>query len=155
MEFPNGPVVRTWCFQYWGLNSIPGQGTINKILQAMRFGKKKKKLHWDIIFNWDTIHIPYYSAIWEHNSVIFFFFFWHWLMACGILVPWPGIEPRPWQWKCQVLTTGLPRNSLVIFRIVRVVHLSLQPSSRTLFSSSKWTWYPLAVILSFPSIFQP
>ena len=27
------------------------------------------------------------------------------LMACGISVPWPGIEPRPQQWKCQILTT--------------------------------------------------
>ena len=44
-EFPDGPGVRTWCFHYWGLDSIPGQGTISKILQAMRFGKKKKKLH--------------------------------------------------------------------------------------------------------------
>ena len=31
-------------------------------------------------------------------------------MPCGLqdLVPWPGIEPGPWQWKCQVLTTELP-----------------------------------------------
>ena len=32
-------------------------------------------------------------------------------VACGILVPWPGIEPWPWQWKCRVLTTGPPGNS--------------------------------------------
>ena len=32
-------------------------------------------------------------------------------MACRILVPWPGIEPGPWQWKRQVLTTKLPGNS--------------------------------------------
>ena len=31
--------------------------------------------------------------------------------ACGILVPQPGIEPRPQQWKHQVLTTRQPRNS--------------------------------------------
>jgi len=35
----------------------------------------------------------------------------HMAHACGILVPWPGIEHRPWQWKCGVLTTGLPGNS--------------------------------------------
>ena len=29
-------------------------------------------------------------------------------VACGILVPWPGMEPRPWQ----VSATGLPGNSL-------------------------------------------
>ena len=33
-------------------------------------------------------------------------------MACRILVPWPGIEPGPWQWKCRVLTTGPPGNFL-------------------------------------------
>ena len=40
-EFLGSPVVRTWCFHYWGLDSIPGQGSINKILQAIRFYKKK------------------------------------------------------------------------------------------------------------------
>ena len=33
-EFPGGPVVRTQCFHYCGLGSIPGQGT--KIPQATR-----------------------------------------------------------------------------------------------------------------------
>ena len=31
--------------------------------------------------------------------------------AIGLLVPWPGIKPRPQQWKCWVLTTGQPGNS--------------------------------------------
>ena len=31
------------------------------------------------------------------------------------LVPWPGIEPRPWQWKHWVLTTGPPGNSQYMF----------------------------------------
>ena len=34
------------------------------------------------------------------------------LLACRISVPWPGTEPRPWQWKHQILTTRLPGNSL-------------------------------------------
>ena len=37
-----------------------------------------------------------------------FFFFWPCPVACGILVPQPGIEPGPWQWNRQVLTTGPP-----------------------------------------------
>ena len=37
----------------------------------------------------------------------FFFFFWPRHMACGILVPRPGIKPR-------VLTTGPPGNSLLL-----------------------------------------
>ena len=42
------------------------------------------------------------------NSLIFlsFFFFWPPLAACGILLPQPGIEPMPLQWKHGVLTTG-------------------------------------------------
>ena len=39
-----------------------------------------------------------------------FFFFCH--EACAILVPRPGIEPHPGQWKRRVLTTGPPGNSL-------------------------------------------
>ena len=38
-------------------------------------------------------------------------------MPCGmqILVPRPGIEPMPPQWKCGVLTAGPPGNSLSTF----------------------------------------
>ena len=31
------------------------------------------------------------------SDFIFRVFFWPCCMACGILVPQPGIEPRPWQ----------------------------------------------------------
>ena len=37
-EFPGGPVVRTWRFQYWDLDSIPGLGT--KVLQVAQHGQK-------------------------------------------------------------------------------------------------------------------
>ena len=40
-----------------------------------------------------------------------FFFFWPCCVACGILVPQPGIAPVPLQWKHLVLTTGPPGNS--------------------------------------------
>ena len=39
----------------------------------------------------------------------FFFSFGH--VACGILVPQPGIEPGPWQQKPGILTTRPPGNS--------------------------------------------
>ena len=45
-EFPGRPVVRTQCFHCHGPGSIPGQG--NKILQATKPKKKKKKLYTDI-----------------------------------------------------------------------------------------------------------
>ena len=45
-------------------------------------------------------------------SILSDLFFWLHYMACGILVPWPGLEPRLRQWECQVLTTGPPGKSL-------------------------------------------
>ena len=44
---------------------------------------------------------------------LFLFLIWPHLMAYRILVPQPGIESGPRQWKCRVLTTGPPGNSLV------------------------------------------
>ena len=35
--------------------------------------------------------------------------------ACGILAPWPGIEPAPPTLEGEVLTTGLPGKSLDFF----------------------------------------
>ena len=44
--------------------------------------------------------------------------FWPHCMAGGILVPQPGIKPWSMAVKVQVLTTGLPGNSLCGFNIV-------------------------------------
>ena len=41
LEFPGGPVIRTWYIHCQGLSSIPGQGTT--ILQAVQPSQKKKK----------------------------------------------------------------------------------------------------------------
>lgn len=41
-----------------------------------------------------------------------FFFFFGYAVACGSLVPWPRIKPKPLQWKHWVLTTGMPGNTL-------------------------------------------
>ena len=38
-------------------------------------------------------------------------------VAFGILVPQRGIEPVPLQWKCRVLTAGLPQKSRDNFHI--------------------------------------
>ena len=36
--------------------------------------------------------------------------------ACGTSVPWPGIEPRPWKWQCQIQTTReLPQWAIKAF----------------------------------------
>ena len=42
-----------------------------------------------------------------------FFFFGQTVLLVGILVPWPGIELHPLQWKLGVLTIGLLGNSLI------------------------------------------
>ena len=44
-----------------------------------------------------------------------FFFFFFCCAVCGILVPWPGIEPIPLFIGSRVLTTGPPGKSLVSF----------------------------------------
>ena len=41
----------------------------------------------------------------------FIFFFWPGCMACGILVPDQGSNPRPLLWKHRILTTGPPGKS--------------------------------------------
>ena len=56
----------------------------------------------------------------------FFFFFPFGLMACGISIPWPGIEPRPQQWKCQILT---PRQGTPL---IYLIHAFLMVLLRTL-----------------------
>ena len=60
---------------------------------------------------------------------MFVCFFWPRCVACRILLPLPGIEPGPRQWKHQVLTTGPPGNSLArVFKAspkyVIIPHLS-------------------------------
>ena len=43
--------------------------------------------------------------------LVVFFLFWLCCAALGILVPQPGIEPRPVAVRCRVLTIGPPGNS--------------------------------------------
>ena len=58
------------------------------------------------------------------HFILFFFKFifsclssWHAAASCEISVPRPGIEPRLQQWKQQILTTRLSRNSQIIPRL--------------------------------------
>ena len=50
--------------------------------------------------------------------------FWPCQAACSILVPQPGIEPRPQQWKPQILTSRPPGNSLLQIFIWTMAFLS-------------------------------
>ena len=53
---------------------------------------------------------PYLKVQCGNVDYIFSFFFWPPCIACGILVPNQGSNLYPLQWKCGVLTTGLPGN---------------------------------------------
>ena len=59
----------------------------------------------------------------SENKNSFVFCFWPRCAACRILVPRPGTEPGPRQWKRQVLTTGPPGNSPVLFIYSRSIYL--------------------------------
>ena len=85
-----------------------------------------------------TMKVTPYPCIAPHNFHIVLFFWLH-LAACEILVPRPGIEPMPLQWKHRVLTTGPPGRSLhltiffffhlTIFKAV--LHPLSQPTFKT------------------------
>ena len=60
--------------------------------------------------NW-TLLLPTVSNSATHFPVEFYLFIYL-VMACRILVPRPGTEPKSWQWKHQILTTRPQGNSL-------------------------------------------
>ena len=50
--------------------------------------------------------------------------FWFFgLKACGILAPWPGIEPASPALEDEVLTTGPSRKSHIFFQSERIQHM--------------------------------
>ena len=55
-----------------------------------------------------------FDASREHSHAALLFLFVCSFRSCGILVPWPGINPCPLQWKCRVVTAGLPGKSPVM-----------------------------------------
>ena len=61
-----------------------------------------------ILYHCTTWGAPICVCIYMYN----FTFFGLSHVAWGILVPWPGIEPWPLQWKHGVLTSGLTGNFL-------------------------------------------
>ena len=65
--------------------------------------------------HWTTREFPPWDflcfAVVVWLVLVFLFVFGRGARLAGILVPWPGIELRPWQWKLGVLITGFPGNS--------------------------------------------
>ena len=71
------------------------------------------------------------------KSILFFMFiscfnfylsFWPYHIAFGILVPWPGIEPGPYQWKSWVLAPGPLGNSFFSFSFSSIYLFFLKKS---------------------------
>ena len=84
------------CLSFWLLSTI---FHILSLIKVVHFFFGKLSLPQTLLFLWDWFFC--------------FFVFWLCYTACGMLVPRPGIEPRPWQWKRGVLTTGPPGKSLM------------------------------------------
>ena len=65
-----------------------------------------------------------FSLDWICYSIASVGFFGH--MPCGILVPWPGMEPIPPTLEGEVLTTGPPGKSLLLlFFYINIIVLQV------------------------------
>ena len=65
----------------------------------------------------------------EVKSFFFFLTFWLHCEACGILASQQVLSLCPLQWKCRVLTVGLPVKSqtkILVSKITRFLRLSLK-----------------------------
>ena len=76
-----------------------------------RAGKKKAFLHYQYQTNPEDTLVISANGLISIHSLFLVFFFGH--AACRILVP-QGQKLCPLQWKLEVLTTGLPGNSLSV-----------------------------------------
>ena len=63
--------------------------------------------------------------------ILSIFIFWLCHGACGILVPQPGIEPTPLQWKHRVPTTGWPGKSCDLYFWVKFGAVCKETGPRT------------------------
>ena len=69
--------------------------------------KKELKTTGDILKT-AAWHSPAYTG-WELFVCLFNFIFWPYHMACGILIPWPGMEPSPPALEAQSLNQWITR----------------------------------------------
>ena len=68
--------------------------------------------------SWQSRSDPVWNNVLEHPFLLYFIIFWPCHTACGILVPWPGVEPLPpavEAWSPNHWTTReAPRTSLLL-----------------------------------------
>ena len=110
-DFPSGPVRVEFYYLYTDL-SLCSQSNMNMI----------------IFLNWAVENRFFFPDDFVLSC------FWLRYAACGILVPWPGVEPvLSLQWKCGVLTSGPPRTShwWFFFFLIEVQLINLGFPGRT------------------------
>ena len=74
-------------------------------VEAYKLPKANPRILWGL-----KSHLEMYYVI-THTCYRMVTLFFGCVWLSGILVPWPGIELQPMQWKCWILTTRLPENS--------------------------------------------
>ena len=90
---------------------------------------------WVMFLTWESVHGRFKTTV----SVIFFkkgsYLFGPHHMACGILVPWPGIEPMPPALEARSPNHWTTREVLlsVVFLFIFFFNLELTNKSRSLF----------------------
>ena len=135
MWFCNLQVFFLFSMYFWFCGSFSGTGWMLKLPNVILWYYQKKKLFikpftlcWEsrekqsptsVFSRSDNIHLfvlrfflmcTIYWICYSFVAPILCFGFFG-LEACGILVPWPGIEPPPPALEGEVLTTGLPGKS--------------------------------------------
>ena len=136
-------------------------------IKSFSFSKKKNCPKWYLGFRVQWATSPpalLHKHIWIHD----FFFFWLCHAACGILVPWPGIEPTaprlgtqrpnyrtskevpesiclrpdlgPSSRCCCLVTSGPPGSSVYRILQARILEWVAMPSSRGSSWPRDWTW---------------
>ena len=70
-------------------------------------------------------HVYFNKSGSMRTGYCFVLLFWPCCLACGILVPWSGIESGPQQWTHWLLATGLPGCSLTTILNSAFSHLFL------------------------------
>ena len=102
--------IRLWSFYCWFLGSFYISKKFAIVTEYVANFPHFINITTFLLYSTFSIHN--FTLLMYSDESNFSLFLWPYCMACRVLVPWPGIEPRPWQWKHQVLTTGLPGNSL-------------------------------------------
>ena len=135
MWFCNLHVFFLFSMHLWFCGSFSGTGWMLKLPYVFlwHYKKKKKMLIKPITLCWESREKQSPTSVFSRSDsniqlfVLRFFgvhHLWNLLLiapilcfgffgleACGVLVPWPGIEPAPPALEVEVLTTGLPGKS--------------------------------------------